>query len=237
MPGDREKDRLPAQPNANQVSEFLARVAATPNVKSASGRGRLMFAMDATASREPSWDRACHLQAEMFQATDGLGGLEVQLVFYRGFGECKSSPWVSTSADLVARMVKVRCLGGRTQLGKVLRHAIRATDDKRVNALVFVGDCFEEEVDAVCDIAGELGVRGVPAFLFQEGNDPIATRAFRQIARLTGGAHCSFDLSSAQQLRDLLSAVAVFAAGGRVALEDYSKRGGEAVRMITSQLR
>ncbi len=237
MSADRGDNRLPSKSNSSQVADFLAKVAATPTVRSASGRGRLMFAMDATASREPTWDRACHLQAEMFQATDGLGGLDVQLVFYRGFGECKSSPWVSTSDELVSRMVKVRCLGGRTQLRKVLRHAIKATDQKRVNALVFVGDCFEEEIDEVCDAAGELGVRGVPAFLFQEGNDPIATSAFRQIARLTGGAHCSFDLSSAAQLRELLSAVAVFAAGGRIALENYSKRGGEAVRMITSQLR
>ena len=108
MSGDKTKSNLPSQANADQVSAFLAKVAATPAVKSASGRGRLLFAMDATASREPSWDQACHLQAEMFQATDGLGGLEVQLVFFRGFGECKSSPWVSTSGELVRRMTKVR---------------------------------------------------------------------------------------------------------------------------------
>jgi hypothetical protein len=237
MSGDKDEKSLPTQQNADQVSDFLARVAATPAVKSAGGRGRLLFAMDATASREPSWDQACHLQAEMFHATDGLGGLEVQLVFYRGFGECKSSPWVSTSDELVRRMTKVRCLGGRTQLRKILRHAMRETDVKRVNALVFVGDCFEEDIDAVCDLAGELGVRGVPAFMFQEGNDPIATNAFRQIAKLTGGAHCSFDLSSAQQLRDMLSAVAVFAAGGRRALEDYSSKKGGKVQMITNQVR
>jgi len=237
MSGDKDEKSLPTQQNADQVSDFLARVAATPAVKSAGGRGRLLFAMDATASREPSWDQACHLQAEMFHATDGLGGLEVQLVFYRGFGECKSSPWVSTSDELVRRMTKVRCLGGRTQLRKILRHAMRETDVKHVNALVFVGDCFEEDIDAVCDLAGELGVRGVPAFMFQEGNDPIATNAFRQIAKLTGGAHCSFDLSSAQQLRDMLSAVAVFAAGGRRALEDYSSKKGGKVQMITNQVR
>lgn len=237
MSGDKGKKTLPTQQNADQVSDFLARVAATPAVKSAGGRGRLLFAMDATASREPSWDQACHLQAEMFHATDGLGGLEVQLVFYRGFGECKSSPWVSTSDELVRRMTKVRCLGGRTQLRKILRHAMRETDVKRVNALVFVGDCFEEDIDDVCDAAGELGVRGVPAFMFQEGNDPVATNAFRQIAKLTGGAHCSFDLSSAQQLRDMLSAVAVFAAGGRRALEDYSSKKGGKVQMITNQVR
>ena len=157
MSGDKTKSNLPSQANVNQVSAFLAKVAATPAVKSASGRGRLLFAMDATASREPSWDQACHLQAEMFQATDGLGGLEVQLVFFRGFGECKSSPWVSTSGELVRRMTKVRCLGGRTQIGKILRHTIRETQARRVNALVFVGDSFEEEIDEVCDLAGELG--------------------------------------------------------------------------------
>lgn len=240
MPADREKqgakDALQTGSHAGEVSEFLARVAATPVVRSASGRGRLLFSMDATASREPTWDRACHLQAEMFHATDGLGGLEVQLLFYRGYGECKASPWVSSSQELVRRMVKVRCLGGRTQIGKVLRHAARETDRQRVNALVFVGDCFEEDIDDVCDAAGELGVRGVPAFMFQEGADPVATQAFRQIARLTGGAHCSFDLSSAQQLRDLLNAVAVFAAGGRPALEDLSRRSGGVAKQITSQL-
>lgn len=237
MSGKRDKDNLPTPSADDQVSAFLAKVAATPVVKSASGRGRLMFAMDATASREPTWDQACHLQAEMFHSTDSLGGLDVQLVFFRGFGECKSSPWVNSSDELVRRMVKVRCLGGRTQLRKILRHAIKETDAKRINALVFVGDCFEEDIDDVCHVAGELGVRGVPAFLFQEGHDPMASQAFAQIARLTGGAHCRFDLSSAQQLKDLLSAVAVFAAGGHAALEDFSSRSGGAVRQITSQIK
>ena len=227
--------RVPARSSAGQVEEFLDKVAATPTVRPAGGRGRLIFAMDATASREPSWDQACHLQADMFHATDGLGGLEVQLVFYRGYGECKASPWVASSDELVRRMVKVKCLGGRTQLRKVLAHAIRETDGRQVNALVFVGDCFEEDVDAVCHLAGELGIRGVPAFLFQEGGDPIAAQTFRQVARLTGGAHCSFDLSSARQLKELLSAVAVFAAGGHAALEDLSSRGG-AARLLTSQI-
>ena len=237
MSGDKTKNNLPNKANTDQVSAFLAKVAATPTVQSGRGSGRLLFAMDATASRERSWDQACHLQAEMFQAADGLGGLEVQLVFFRGFGECKSSPWFSTSGELVKRMTRVRCLGGRTQIKKILRHTIRETKAKRVNALVFVGDSFEEGIDEICDVAGELGVSGVPAFLFQEGHDPIAARAFRQIAKLTGGAHCNFNLSSAQQLKDLLSAVAVFAAGGRTALENYSVRNGGVAKMITNQVR
>ena len=230
-------DKLPTKATSDDVSAFLERIAKTPAVRPAGGRGRLLFAMDATASREPTWDRACHLQGEMFQETETLGGLEVQLVFYRGFGECKSSPWVDSSRELVRRMTAVKCLGGQTQIGKVLNHALKETKKKRVNALVFVGDCMEEDVDKLCHTAGQLGLQGVPAFMFQEGPDPIATRAFKQIAKLTNGAYCAFDSSSARQLRELLSAVAVFAAGGRLALEDYGKRTGGAALQITNQVK
>ena len=233
------KDRLPekAKSSSDDVADFLDKLARTPGVRPAGGRGRLIFAMDATASREPTWDRACQLQGEMFLATEALGGLEVQLVFYRGFGECKSSPWVDNPEGLVKRMTSVRCLGGQTQIARVIRHAIAETRRRRVNALVFVGDCMEEHIDQVCRDAGELGVLGVPMFVFHEGHDPVAERAFRQFAKLTGGAYCRFDAASASQLRDLLSAVAVYAAGGRRALEDYGKRTGGVARQITSQIK
>ncbi len=230
-----EKDRLPARPGRSSSAEidaFLRKVAAAPAVHAAGSRGRLVFALDATASREPTWDRACHIQAEMFREAETLGGLDVQLVFYRGFGECKASPWVSDPAVLRRKMTSVTCLGGQTQIGKVLRHVTAEARRQKVNALVFVGDAFEEEIDAVCAHAGELGVLGVPAFMFHEGNDPVARRAFEQIARLSNGAYCRFDSGSAQQLRELLRAVAVFAAGGRLALENYGRRhGGEAARL------
>ena len=230
-------DKLPEKARNDDVAAFLEKVARTTAVRSPDGRGRLIFAMDATASRGPTWDRACHIQGQMFQETETLGGLEVQLLFYRGFGECKSSPWVNSSTDLVRRMTAVRCLGGQTQIGKVLRHAAKETKKKKVNALVFVGDCMEEDVDRVCHLAGELGVLGVPMFIFHEGDDPIARKAFEQMARLTGGACCRFDTASAHQLRELLSAVAVYAAGGRRALDDYGKRAGGAVLHITSQMK
>lgn len=236
MTGD-GKDNLPAKSTSDDVAAFLEKIARAPAVRPAGGRGRLIFAMDATASREPSWDQACQLQGEMFMETEALGGLEVQLVFYRGFGECKASPWVDSSRELVRRMTAVRCLGGQTQIGKVLNHALKETERKKVNALVFVGDSMEEDVDKLCHRAGELGVKGVPAFMFQEGPNPLAARAFKQIARLTNGAYCAFDASSAKQLRELLAAVAVYAAGGRLALENYGKRTGDTVRQITSQVR
>ncbi len=237
--GDSDDDKnLPATDGrGTDVDAFLKRVAATPAPRPEGGRGRLMFAMDATASREPTWDTACQLQGEMFKETAALGGLEVQLVFYRGFGECRSSNWVADSQALVRRMTRVRCVGGHTQIGRVLGHAIKETKNKKVNAVIFVGDCMEEDVDHLCHLAGELGLLGVPLFIFHEGAEPIAANAFKQMARLSNGAYCPFDLGSAAQLRELLGAVAVYAAGGRKALADYSKRAGGAVAQITRQVK
>ncbi len=225
-----------APANRSDVDAFLAKVAAAPSKPPGSG-GRLMFAIDATASREPTWDMASQTQAEMFKATQGLGGLEVQLCFYRGFGQFKATPWVADSAALINPMSGVRCLAGRTQIAKVLRHAIKETKRKKVDALVFIGDVVEEDIDALGHRAGQLGLLGTPVFVFQEGGEPASRRAFQQIAKLSGGAYCSFDAGAAAQLRDLLAAVAVFSAGGRPALEDYSRRAGGRVLQLTNQMR
>lgn len=228
--------KTPANSSGSGVQAFLRQVALTPQ-RPAVGRGRLIFALDATASREPTWDRACHIQAEMFREADLVGGLDIQLAYYRGFGEFEASPWISRSTDLIRRMTGVSCLGGHTQIGKVLEHAILEARRRRVNALVFVGDCIEESVDDLCDTAGRLGMLGVPVFMFQEGADPVAEMAFRQVARLTRGAYCRFDATSPDQLRNLLKAVAVYAAGGPRALANYGRRGGAAVGLLARQLK
>ncbi len=236
MAGD-NRDLVAGTSSTDEVDAFLKRVAATAPARPAGGRGRLMFAMDATASRQPTWDRAIRIQGEMFEATSALGGLDVQLVFYRGFRECRSSPWLSSGPELTRRMSGVFCLGGQTQIGRVLDHAIKQTRLAKVDALVFVGDCMEEDADALCHSAGELGLLGVPVFVFHEGGEPVARRTFEQVARLSRGAYCPFDADSARQLTDLLSAVAVYAAGGRRALEDYGRRGGSPdVLRLTAQI-
>jgi hypothetical protein len=204
------------QSTMTEVVEFLRQAARVPAV--AAVRGRLIFALDATASRQPTWDRACQLQGEMFAAVAEPGGLAIQLVWYRGYGEFKAEPWLIDSAELQRRMTAVHCCGGLTQVGRVLQHALQETRRQRVNALALVGDCLEEPVDPLCHFAGELGLLGVPVFAFQEGNDLKATQGFQEIARLTHGAYCRFDAGSARQLRELLRAVAVYAAGGHQAL-------------------
>ncbi len=230
------ESQLPAASKQAEVEAFLRQVAAMPAVRPASGRGRLIFALDATASREPTWDRACQIQGEMFVATESLGGLDIQLVFYRGLGECKASRWLSRAKDLLAAMRKVSCVGGQTQIARVLGHAINEAKAGRVNALVFVGDAFEESLPKVSQLAGELALLNVPAFLFHEGGNPEVAEAFKGIARLTRGAYCPFDSGSAQQLKELLGAVAVFAAGGRKALADYTRKTGGATLLLTRQM-
>lgn len=217
------------------LDAFLEQVRRAPAPARVPGtRGRLVFALDATMSRQPTWDAACRIQGEMFEATRSIGGLDVQLVFFRGFGECKAGKWQPDAEGLARQMSRVECRAGATQLGKVIRHIKREASKAPIGAAVYVGDCFEEDIDVVCQDAGELGLLGVPVFVFQEGADPVAQRAFKEIARLTGGAWCPFDLSSAARLKSLLSAVAVYAAGGMTALRDYSRgdRSGEAVALI-----
>jgi hypothetical protein len=220
------------------VAEFLAQVNAMKPVAAKTGeRGRLVFAMDATMSRQPTWDRALQIQSEMFAETAKIGGLDVQLVFFRGFGECRASKWVSHPEALAKLMTSVDCRGGNTQIGKVLSHVLKEARAAKVGAVVYVGDCMEENADALCAKAGEIGLLGVPVFLFQEGHDPVAERTFREIARLTRGAWCRFDQSSARQLKELLAAVAVYAAGGRQALADHSREKGGGAALLLEQLK
>lgn len=236
---DKRTGRVPSTETSSdqQVQAFIQQVRATPTVRRPDEVGRLIFAIDATASRESTWDQAMHVQAEMFQETKALGGLQVQLAYYRGFGEFDASNWYSDADALLRRMTEVSCLAGRTQIAKVLKRARREAQQRRINALVFVGDCMEEDIDQLGQLAGELGLLGVPCFLFHEGNNPIARSAFEQIAKLTGGACCRFDAAAAQQLRELLSAVAVYAAGGRRALADYSTKRGGMVKLLAHQMR
>ena len=193
-------------------------------------RGRLIFGLDVTASRQPAWDTACELQAEMFREVSAVAGLELQLVYYRGLGECRASRWFSRPEQLAKAMSGIMCNAGETQIEKVLAHAKKETRLLRVSALVFVGDAMEENPDTLVHEAGELGRLGVPVFMFQEGDARDVEHIFRDIARLTRGAYCRFDPGAARQLAELLRAVAVYAAGGVTALA--AKKDAGAVKLL-----
>ncbi len=225
-----------AQPPGGAVAAFLQRVANTPMRAPDGKNGRLVFAMDATASRGPTWAQAMAIQTEMFEEAAKVGGLDVQLAYYRGFGDFGASPWLSDANRVVNLMRSVGVLGGNTQLERLLRHVVEESKRGKVNAMVFIGDAVEESSDFIADAAGQLGLRGVPVFIFHEGSGEPAGTIFRRIAQLTHGAYSSFDANSPQQLRDLLKAVAIFAAGGRKALENYGRSVGGVALQLTHQI-
>ncbi|WP_341989824.1 VWA domain-containing protein [Azorhizobium sp. AG788] len=229
-----DKPDLPAGVSspASSIDSFLDAARSLGPLRAGEGGGRLAFALDATASRQPTWDLACALQAEMFDVTAGLGGLKVQLVYYRGADECRSSPYVADTRALGRLMGQIACQGGRTQIGRVLRHLQGEAERSGLKAAVFVGDAMEEDAEALLLDAGRLGVHGVRLFVFQEGNDPHVERTFREMARLTGGAWCRFDAGAANELRTLLRAVATYAAGGQSAL--LTSRDAGAKRLIAA---
>lgn len=235
--GEAKRDVTTGTSTRAEVADFVAKMKSLTPVASA-GRGRLIFAMDATMSRQPTWDMALSLQGDMFEAVRQVGGLDVQLVYFRGLSECRASKWVSEPAALARLMTKVACQGGHTQIGRVLTHARDEASKRKVNALVYVGDAMEESIDTLAAHAGELALLGVPVFLFQEGDNGAAMQAFREIARITKGAACRFGPGSAAELRELLTAVAVYAAGGRKALAALADKGAaKGARLLLAQMK
>ena len=198
---------LPAS-HAKQVAAFLEKVRTV--------RGRIAFVIDATMSREQTWDAAAQLQAEMFSEAAKLGGLEMQVVYFRGVDEVGASAWTSDARELQQVMTSIRCQSGHTKYARAFARVRKEHEREAINAVIVVGDALEETPAALFDAVTGLG----PFFCFQERTDPEVRRAFEEVARLTKGAYCAFDSGAIAQLRELLRAVAVFATGGLMALAD-----------------
>ncbi|RMF70065.1 MAG: VWA domain-containing protein [Alphaproteobacteria bacterium] len=191
---------------------------------SADAPAHLLFALDATMSRQPTWDMAVAIQAEMFLEAAKFGGLAIKLVYFRGLDECRATGFVTDPVKLAELMTRISCRAGRTQIRRVLSHAVTTARKQGLRAMVHVGDCCEENPDTLAAIAGELAILGVPAFFFHEGSDAFAAAVFAELARITGGAALPFDATSPHELSALLKGVAVYAAGGTDALRRLAKR-------------
>lgn len=225
----------PAVSSRSDVQAFLGKVAALP--KGAAGDARLVFALDATASRQFTWDQASRLQKDMFISTQSMGGLHLQLCYFQGLAGFYHSAWQTDPEFLLSEMSKIRCEAGLTQIQRLLKHVIAENSRQKIKGVIYIGDAMEENIDQLCHLAGQLGLLNVPLFMFQEHSDPVARETFEQMARLSGGAFCQFDSSSADQLRDLLKAVAMYATGGRPALEQFSKISHHSVKLLGQQLK
>jgi hypothetical protein len=199
---------------ASMVDSFLSEAKRFGPLAGNAPRARLVFALDATMSRQPTWDLACRVQGEMFAAASEAGGLSVQLVYFRGFGECRSSRWVADPRALMDLMTKISCRGGQTQIGRVLRHVRTEAGQAPLKVLVYVGDAMEEPIDDLCAVAGELGLLG--------------------IARLSGGAYARFDAGAPHTLSELLRAAAAYAANGVEGLTRLSAGNAQARVLLTA---
>ena len=231
-----EIGKIPKSGASVQINSFLDKVARTPATVPSGSSGKLIFALDATASREPTWEQARQLQSTMFDVASSLGGLSMQFCFFQGMANFFASPWLNDTKGLKARMERVHCLGGLTQIGRVLEHALHEARRERIHAVIYIGDCVEENPDALGHLAGKLGVLDTPLFVFQEGHDPNAEMTFRQLAKLSGGAYGRFDAGSARQLADLLGAVAAYASGGYAAMLQFGRERGGLAQQLTHQL-
>jgi hypothetical protein len=235
----RDKTTLAAQPSA-RVEALLK--------KNRAARGRLIFALDATASRESTWDMAAQLQASMFEEATRIGGLDVQLVYYRGSDEVRHSSWFADAHELLSRMSAIRCMAGTTKIARILRHIRAEHEREKISAAIFIGDAVEEAPNGLYDAAVDLGV---PLFVFGEGDGDVVylnqrgefanecppqkvEQVFRELARLTNGAYARFDAGAAKQLGEMLRAVAAFAVGGVKAL---ANQNSESARKLLGQMK
>jgi hypothetical protein len=215
------------------IDEFLDEATRQPPAG-----GNLVIGIDATASRQPTWDNASHLLGAMFKEVAAIGTLDVKTIFFRGTehidAECKASEWMRDPVQLARYMTGVTCRAGHTQIVRVLDHTLRESNQRKIGALVYIGDCCEEPRTHLVPLARRLADQNIPIFAFQEGRDPEAGMIFRELAQITGGAYCPFDQNSSKQLGELLRAVALFATGGVAALE---KQGSDAARLLLGQIR
>ena len=208
---------LPPSKRNHSVADFLAKVDRMPAKREASNH-RLILSLDATASREPTWDQACYLQSQFFEVLAPDEQLSIQLCFYRGFRELKHSAFCQTSQELHRLMQAVRCVGGHTQIKRLLQHGLAVHKKTPLKGLIFIGDAIEESVDDLCHLAGECGLRQLPLFLFQEGSDPGVRRCFESMAKLSNGAYAAFDLQHINELRDAFRGIATYATQGKSGL-------------------
>jgi hypothetical protein len=220
---------LPAPPPSNWLERIRSLVVgaaallpfgpprdlATP---SASGRPRLIFGFDATASREPAWATARTVTDALFKVLPGE--LDVALAVHGGSLLHTFTEFTANPNTLRDRAAGIRCLAGRTQLLAILSRSLVAPG---VRVVTYIGDVFEESPARGRKLADTMGARGIKLIVLHDTTDWNAKRdaeIFLELARRTGGCVLPFDAAAPARLRELLAAVAVYAVGGEALLQE-----------------
>jgi hypothetical protein len=172
---------------------------------------RLVFAIDATASRDRAWEAAKQVTDCIFRAAPG--GIEVALAVHSGGKLARFSPFHPHVDNIRDEAAGVACVAGPTRMLDIMEETLRRTG---VKALVYIGDCFEEDMERGLAVAERLGLRGIKLVVLHDTTTggTGSGGAFRMMAARAGGLVLPFDMSSLDRLADALSAVGAYVAGG-----------------------
>jgi len=201
--------------------------------------GRLIFGLDLTGSREHSLQHARIATAAMFDTIRNLGAVAVKLVYYRGNDECKAGEWRTDPAIVSRFMLGLSCEAGYTQIERMLRFVL--AEEQRISGFVFVGDHCEDNPAILYELAQALERRSIPLFVFHECADKDerslqAKPIFKRMAELSGGVYVEFKPDSGAVLRELLSSVAAFSAGGTEGVERMALPRTSEARQLRGRL-
>ena len=223
-PGQSQREAgTPARPLVAGARSTPSSTRRAPLAPSVEGRGRLIFALDATMSRQPTWDTRLPAPGGDVRGGRKVGGLDVQLVYFRGFNECRASRWVERRAgaprpDDRDRLPRRQHADRQGPDPRAARNRQAEGERARLRRRRARG-----AIDGLAAKAGELGLLGLRVSSSRKAAIREVERGFREIARLSGGAYARFDANAAGELPQLLRAAAVYAAGGLKAL---AKSGG-----------
>lgn len=182
------------------------------------GRPRLIFAVDATASREPAWRAARGVTDSLVKALPGA--LDVALAVHGGGRVHTFTPYTTAANTLRDRAAGVMCKAGFTRLLPIMASAVK---DPGVKVVIYIGDVFEESLARGRRLADSMGARGTRLIVLHDTADPAArghAEIFWDLAKRTGGCVLPFEAGASRKLHDLVSAVAVYAVGGERLLQE-----------------
>lgn len=203
---DRIRNATPAKKIASVPSKAALRAAAVSE-----RRPRLVFGIDATASREPAWEAAKKITDSLF--TTLPGELDVALAVHGGGVVSMFSAFSSDVQRFRDLAAGVSCRAGHTQLVPLMQ---RTREHPDVKVFLYIGDCFEESEEEAYEAADALKARGIRAVMLHDASsgDMAARRVFEEIAKRTGGVCLDFYGGDRQAMKNIFEAVAVLAVGG-----------------------
>ena len=218
---DRESEsgKIPVPGKAAAGTPQVQRASLAGLAAAGTGRPRMVFGIDATASREHAWDTARTVTDSLFSAAPG--GIEVALAAHGGNRLSLFTGFHTDVAPLRRAAAAITCEKGMTRL---LDMAEATLQHPGVRALVYVGDCFEEDPLRAMVLADRMRLRGIRLVVLHDLSSAAREDAhfFAVMAARTGGLVLPFDAASLDALRDVLASLAAYVAGGTALLRARS---------------